>query len=194
MPDWSAAQQQFLGLAQTCRELRAELLPVYRAKIPHQVCLQYLRPYTLDFFSVFARAHNGVVGKLIIDLHVDPLQPATNRAIDVERIPSIYSAANRERTNFEIRITDSTKDNPQAPEVIRDLESLFTFAHGSKWDHYLRDAIGKIRLGIHGDAFEFMTIWINKGFNEGLDTAEQMATFIEAVRSGSRSQGFAFWR
>jgi hypothetical protein len=161
-PNWSVLKQQDLGPTQTCRQLRAESLPISRRKKTHIIALYDLPSYV----KIFPRSGFGddskFSGKVAVDLYPDTTYSGNDERVSIKPLIEIYSAS-----NFKVEFLSHDAS-------VGDLQQLLSFDRGSTWEAYVRDAVFMIEVRVVKGLIH-LAVYTRPGHNHDLLMAHSLA-------------------
>ncbi|KAF2832676.1 hypothetical protein CC86DRAFT_92679 [Ophiobolus disseminans] len=155
----STQRPQYQGLMQTCRQLRAEFRPIYRAQTVHHLYPVHVAAYISTFLRRSDEKMDTVVDNVVLDIHQQQLDmPATNDFSILPLIRFCYDLNRTPHANCRLRVRVQTCAADLSDIPGDELTQLFRFAHepilaGSvspepRWESYIRHAIKDIQLTI----------------------------------------------
>ena len=150
-PNGTKPAWQFLALAQVCRDIRSEYLPLYRASLNLQVQPKYVYPCLDTFFVPSGVKHEGVVGRLEVAPPCGLGNTGRTQEIDLKRLIMLSSVAQ----DFHVRFSRVIREELYEDEgdEIRDLtlSELMKDMVGMKdwliFSQYVQYAVQKLVLG-----------------------------------------------
>ncbi|KAL1596265.1 hypothetical protein SLS59_007964 [Nothophoma quercina] len=118
-PNGTKPAWQFLALAQVCRGIRSEYLPLYRASLNLQVQPRYVYSCLDTFFVPSSVKHEGVVGRLEVAPPCGLGNTGRTQEIDLKRLIMLSSVAQ----DFHVRFSRVIREEIYEDEgdEIRDL-------------------------------------------------------------------------
>ena len=130
---WGELPRLFLGLTQTCRQLRAEFGPVYRTETVYQIALPDLPNYMNEILLAGAKDRKDATGNLLIDLNYYATRADRNETgfLGLKPLIRLYNAANRGnyqqpkcKVDFRHKSSGEQEPNKQTAENLRQLLSF----------------------------------------------------------------------
>jgi hypothetical protein len=167
---WADLQQQFLGLTQTCRQLRAEFMPVYRTKTVHEVHIADIPKYVGDYIQAGISEDKDATGNIVIEL------PSGNERVD--RMHSVYLtplirlrlAVTYSKPKFLVRFRyEHGSLFYHGPGLARELDQLVSFERTtdapSAWELYVRNALHAVCIKTDGPRVG-LRMYVKRGHDE----------------------------
>lgn len=140
--DWRSMKRQWLGLTQTCRQLRLEYRPKYLTATNHRVYM-YLRDveaYTNTFILNYGSDETDALGHITIALGGPGTGP-TDLEVKVEMLPLLKLCLGKSVGTSKLKMTFTDDRNipnlygpeRQGPHQARDLTSILHDFNRKKW-------------------------------------------------------------
>jgi hypothetical protein len=162
--DYAEQDRKLLGLTRTCRQIRAEFLPIYLDKTTVA-----FRHYQVDrYVSTFVDPQDGnyenAVGKVIM---LRPSILKTRPSVDI--LPFIKLIARAPRFTASFAMEDSSRTFYTGPLW----NALLNNHHSPQWDLYVSTSLSQVNIIIDEYDFPEVTIVVKKESVEGWMRPEQ---------------------
>jgi hypothetical protein len=176
--DYAEQDRKLLGLTQTCRQIRAEFLPVYLEKTTIAFFYLQVDQYVSTFVDPQDGTYEDAVGSVLL-LSVNAACPS------VDILPLIKLIARAPR--FTARFTKNSGGD------ISLYDALLNNHHSPQWDLYVSTSLSQVNIGIDEYDLPEITIVVKKESVEGWMRPEQRPKTIdeegEAIRAWCTRSG-----
>ena len=177
-PNWGTKQHQSLGLTQTCRQIRAEYLPVYF----ENTAVEFLYWHFDEYLSAFVEpqiaqyGNKSVVGNVTLRQKDHDVQSpdcpiydtscyCDERTVDVFPVIRLFIEAQKFSARFSI-CTEPKSYYYTYKEEQESIDRIFNIQENPKWAAYLTTAVSHIWLIDDGAPYLGRGIIIKNAFAE----------------------------
>jgi hypothetical protein len=161
--DYAEQDCKLLGLTQTCRQIRAEFLPVYLEKTTVAFPYDQVDQYVSTFVDPQDGTYEDAVGKVIM---LRPIIRATRSFVDILPFIKLIARAPRFTASF-------AKMDSSSFDYIPLYNTLLNNHHNPQWDLYVSTSLSQVNIRIDEPVFRQVTIVVKKESVEGWMRPEQ---------------------